>query len=106
MSSSEQMTGAVSPSTIATLSSGEFVGIVADDPGEKLSLKAFHATVEKKEEDMPGSAAESLPVVKAVTDAEVQATFMKVKQEVEELVGEEMRRILGDPGLRRMVVKK
>jgi hypothetical protein len=105
-SSSEHSTGAVSPSTLATLSSGEFVGIVADDPGEKLALKAFHATIVKEKEDMIGEPLADLPMVKEVSEEEVQDSFMRVKREVETLVEEEMERILGDPGLRRRVVKK
>jgi len=47
-----------------------------------------------------------LPVAKEVTEAQVQDVFMQVRREVEELVEEEMRRILDDPDLRRFVVKK
>jgi len=48
----------------------------------------------------------ALPVVKEVSEAQVQDTFMRVKREVEELVEVEMQRILGDPELRKRVVKK
>jgi len=45
ISKSKQLELAVPASTIATLSSGEFVGIVADYPNEKISLKNFHANL-------------------------------------------------------------
>jgi hypothetical protein len=104
ISKSEQTTGAVSPSTIANLSSGEFVGIVSDEPDNRLSLKAFHATIEKdpsdeKERRLP-------PIVRDVTEADVQEAFLKVKREIRELEHLEMQRILGDPRLVGMVVKK
>jgi hypothetical protein len=36
---------AVPASKIASLSSGEFVGMVADDPDQKIDLKAFHSEI-------------------------------------------------------------
>jgi TusA-related sulfurtransferase len=48
---------AITASKIAALSSGEFVGIVADDPDCKIELKSFqagiqnnHATLKKEQE--------------------------------------------------------
>jgi predicted transcriptional regulator len=45
VSSSTQLDSAVPASTIASLSSGEFVGVVADDPDQKISLKSFHCEI-------------------------------------------------------------
>ncbi len=42
ISRSKQLESAVPPSKIASLSSGEFVGTVADDPDCKIELKTFH----------------------------------------------------------------
>jgi len=42
ISKSKQLELAVPASTIATLSSGEFVGIIADNPGDEMNLKVFH----------------------------------------------------------------
>jgi hypothetical protein len=105
VSKAELRSGSVSPSTIATLSSGEFVGIVADDPGKKLPLKAFYATIERKE-DRSARGPVALPVVREVTDLIVQRAFLQVKREVKELVEGEIRRIMRDPGLTGTVVKK
>jgi hypothetical protein len=41
VSKSKQLEMAIPVSSIASLSSGEFVGMVADDPTEKIALKAF-----------------------------------------------------------------
>jgi hypothetical protein len=38
-----QMDYAIPASRIATLSSGEFVGVVADNPEQKIKLKMFHS---------------------------------------------------------------
>ncbi|WP_339881373.1 conjugal transfer protein MobC [uncultured Algoriphagus sp.] len=44
-SHSKQLDMAVPPATIAQLSSGQFVGMVADDPQQKIALKAFHCEI-------------------------------------------------------------
>jgi hypothetical protein len=104
ISKSEQMVGSVSPSLIATLSSGEFVGIVADDPDKRLLLKAFHARIEREESRFEER--EMLPVVREVTQADVQEAFLKVKRDIKELDASETRRIVDDPTLVGLVVKK
>jgi hypothetical protein len=45
ISKSKQLEAAVPPSRISSLSSGEFVGMVADNPDCKIELKAFHCEV-------------------------------------------------------------
>ncbi len=42
VSKSKQLESSIPASTIASLSSGEFVGMVADNPQETISLKCFH----------------------------------------------------------------
>jgi hypothetical protein len=105
VSKSEQTVAAISPSTIATLSSGEFVGIIADDPGMEMEFKAFHAKMVKDPASIDKDHRQELPVVRPVDAAVVEANFRKVKKEVFELVDSEMKRILGDPVLKGLVVK-
>jgi hypothetical protein len=106
VSHSRQLDSAVPASKIATLSSGEFVGMVADDPGQKIELKTFHAAILndhnalKREQDNY----KDIPVVREVTQAMIQQTYLKIRQEVEYLVNAEMERLLGDPEI--VVVKK
>ncbi len=45
ISHSKQLESAIPPSKISALSSGEFVGMVADDPQQKIELKAFHCEI-------------------------------------------------------------
>ncbi len=45
ISRSKQLEAAIPPSKISALSSGEFVGMVADDPDCKIELKAFHCEI-------------------------------------------------------------
>jgi type IV secretory pathway TraG/TraD family ATPase VirD4 len=109
ISKSEQMGSAISPATIATLSSGQFVGITADDPDKELTLKAFHARIIRDpkvliNKDQPGW--KTLPVIRPVTIAEVEENFRRVKREVLKLVDAEVKRIMSDPDLVKMVVKR
>ena len=96
VSRSRQLDKAVTPSTVAMLSSGEFLGIVTDDPDNKMELKAFHGTVindhEKLAKEREGYV--PLPVVRVVNEAMVQENFHRVKKELEEMVAAEVERIL------------
>jgi hypothetical protein len=77
------------------------VGILADDPGRAMALKAFHAKVLKEDAGvLPGE----LPVVREIGVSEVEENFQRVKKEVAELVKAEMKRIVGDPGLKGKVI--
>jgi hypothetical protein len=95
ISKSSQMESAIPPSKIATLSSGEFVGIVADSPDVKIKQKMFHAEIQndhhaiKKEEE----GYRSLPVVKQVTTEDVRENYLKIKKEVGALVTAELQKI-------------
>jgi type IV secretory pathway TraG/TraD family ATPase VirD4 len=48
ISKSSQMDSAIPQSKISSLSSGEFVGMVADDPDQKIKLKVFHCEIVQK----------------------------------------------------------
>ena len=102
ISKTEQSNASISPATIANLSSGEFVGILADDPDNEMVLKAFHAKIIKR----PGvELKEELPIVREVTPAMIEENFLRVKKEVQELVDSEMKRILSSPVLKEYVVR-
>src|ERR1700722_17887042 len=98
ISRSKQLDSSVPPSTIASLSSGEFVGMVADNPDELITLKTFHARIinnpvalkKKKEAYVP------LPLVREVDQAAIQANYRKIKQDVQEIVDAVMEMILND----------
>jgi len=97
VSKSEQSNPTMSPATLASLSSGEFVGILGDDPGKEMPLKTFHARIVKNEQK---DAALPAPLVREVSQAEVDENFMRVKREIIELVENEMGRIMRDPVLK------
>ncbi|RAW01963.1 conjugal transfer protein MobC [Pseudochryseolinea flava] len=88
VSKSTQLDSAIPPSKIASLSSGEFVGMVADDPDQKISLKIFHNEIIndheaiKREED--GYA--PIPKVRDVTQEEIMENYLLIKREIEYIV--------------------
>jgi hypothetical protein len=108
ISRSKQLESAVPASKISTLSSGEFVGIVADDPDCRIELKAFHCDIIndhqalKKEQD----SYQDITPVRKIDNSMIQRNYMQVKQDISELVNSEMERLLNDPALVHLVIKK
>jgi len=105
ISKSHQWETSISTATIANLSSGEFVGIVADDPGGEMELKAFHARLVKDPKDSPSQLL-SLPVIHTIDNDTIQQNFQQVQQEIIDLVNAEMERIQADSSLTGLLVKK
>jgi hypothetical protein len=69
VSKSGQLDFAVPASKIACLSSGEFVGMVADDPDQKIKLKTFHCEIVNDHESLKREQAsfKELPIISAIT---------------------------------------
>lgn len=90
VSHSTQLDSAVPPSRIASLSSGEFVGTVSDDPLQKIELKSFHAEIIndhdaiKREED----SYKEIPVIRIVTPFEIQENYFSIKSDIERIVSQ------------------
>ena len=57
VSKSKQLDLAIPSSTISTLSSGEFVRIVSDNPDQRIVLKAFHAKIQNDHDALQKSRA-------------------------------------------------
>jgi hypothetical protein len=108
ISRSKQLEAAVPPSRISALSSGEFVGMVADNPDEKIELKAFHCEIindhEALKKEIDGY--QELPVVRQINSGIVQRNYLQIKQDVQEIIQLEMERLLSDPALMHLVIKK
>ena len=98
ISRSTQLDAAIPASKIAALSSGEFVGMVADDPHEKIKLKMFNAEIindaDKLNEEV--SRYKEIPVILNVTQQQVMDNYYQVKMEVKRLIGEEVERLKGE----------
>jgi len=101
ISKSSQLDFAVPQSRIASLSSGEFVGMVADDPTNKIKLKTFHCEIinDHAQLSSESSSYQSLPVIAEVSNYMVIENFRAIKKEIADLIENEIERILNTPGL-------
>lgn len=95
ISHSKQLDYGIPASRIASLSSGEFVGLVADDPDQPIKLKMFHAHLQnditklKKEEQK----FKNIPVLKDVSQQQVMDNYYQIKYEVATLLEREVKRL-------------
>ncbi|TXK45725.1 TraM recognition domain-containing protein [Pontibacter qinzhouensis] len=85
VSRSTQLDAAVPPATIASLSSGEFVGMVADDPQCRIALKAFHAEIlnDHKAIAREEQAYVPVPLIREVDATAIHENYVRIKQEVQ-----------------------
>ncbi|GLU55167.1 conjugal transfer protein TraG [Dyadobacter frigoris] len=108
VSKSKQLDSAIPPSKISALSSGEFVGLVADNPEQKIDLKAFHCEIlndhqalnEEQDNYQP------IPEIRKIDQTKVIRNYMQVKQDVLDIVEFEMEKIMDDPALQHLIIKK
>lgn len=108
ISRSKQLEAAVPPSKISALSSGEFVGMVADDPDNKIELKTFHCEIINDHEALKKEidSYTPIPVIRKIENSMVQRNYLQVKQDIQEMVIAEMERLNNDPALKYMVIQK
>jgi hypothetical protein len=108
ISRSRQLESAAPPSKIAALSSGEFVGMVADDPEMKIELKAFHAEIINDHEKLQKEKQSNkvLPILRDIDQGSIEKNYLQIKREVNDIINAEIDRILHDPLLKKLVLKK
>jgi len=92
VSKSTQLDFAVPASKIATLSSGEFVGLVADDPDNKINLKVFHNEIVNYHQAIKTeeSAYRELPVVRKIDSEIIMGNYLKIKMDIEFIIKKEL----------------
>ncbi|ATP59244.1 conjugal transfer protein TraG [Pedobacter ginsengisoli] len=108
VSKSRQLEFAVPASRIAALSSGEFVGMVADIPDQKITLKAFHGEILNNFDALNKEEAAyvPIPVIRRVNSTMVQTNYLQIKRDVQDIVQAEVQRMMGDPALAHLVIRK
>jgi hypothetical protein len=101
VSHSKLLDSAVHVSKIASLSSGKFVGMVADNPDEKIKLKMFHSEIIKTGDKLNEEAKKfsEIPHIKLVSAQEVQDNYYQVKLEVKQLIEKEVSRLKQKAGI-------
>lgn len=108
VSKSKQLDAAITAATISNLSSGEFVGVVADDPDQPIELKAFHSkrVIDKKTLDAEKAAYLPPYKVRTVTQETIDLNYEQIKQEVQDIEQAVFEDILNDPAKQHLLVKK
>ena len=108
-----QLDSLIPASKIANLSQGTFVGSVADNFGEEIDQKIFHARIivdsAKVSEEM--KAYKKIPVINEFRDADgndimqqqIDRNYSQIKADVLQIIEEEMERIKNDPELRYLI---
>lgn len=88
LSRSTQLDVAVPPATIASLSSGEFVGTVADEPACPITLKTFHASIENDHQAIAREESHyhAIPCIRQVDPEAVQQQYRLIRQEVQDII--------------------
>jgi hypothetical protein len=92
ISKATQLDYAIPASKIAALSSGEFVGIVADNPDQPIELKMFHSRIQNDHDSIAKEEAayKPIPRVAQVTEEDVIENYIRIKAEIDELIRSEM----------------
>jgi hypothetical protein len=108
ISRSKQLESAVPPSKISSLSSGEFVGMVADDPDCKIELKTFHCEIINYHKALKREQENyiDIAVIRKLDNTMVQRNYLQIKQDIQDIIHSEMERLLNDPALNYLVIKK
>jgi hypothetical protein len=90
ISKSGQLDYAIPPSKISTLSSGEFVGMVSDDPNQKIDLKIFHCRIINDMEKLRSEekSQKKIPVHKPVSQQEISDNYYQIRMEAKRIVNE------------------
>ena len=90
------------------LPSGEFVGLVADYPEQKIELKTFCAEVVNDHNSLlkEHKAYEEIPSFKSVSQNDVSKAFRSVKKGIEIMVKCEIERMLDTPELTDLLIKR
>lgn len=99
---------AIPQSKISSLSSGEFVNMVADNPDQKIQLKTFcseivndHTALNREQ-----SGYKDLPAFAKVETNDILKSYLQVKEDVAMIVQTEIERMLDTPELNGLIIKK
>ena len=112
-----QMDSLIPPSKISTLTQGIFVGAVSDNIDQRIEQKIFHAeiVVDSKKVDAEMKKYVPIPILTDFKDAsedkhkmkaDIQANYDQIKQDVRDIVDNEIARIDADPKLRHLLQQK
>ncbi len=112
-----QLDALIPASKISTLTQGMFVGAVSDNFGERIQQKIFHAEIVVDADKVADEEKhyEPIPLITDFKDdtedkskmrAEIQKNYAQVKQDVKDIVANEIERIKNDPELCHLLKKR
>ncbi len=110
---STQLDSLIPASKISTLSQGMFVGAVADNFGEKIEQKIFHAqiVVDTEKVALENKNYKPIPEIRSFIsetgedrmDKEIDQNYRQVKLDISKIIALELSRIQNDPELRHLI---
>ena len=111
-----QMDSLIPPSKISGLTQGMFVGSVSDNFDERIEQKIFHAEIVVDNEKVAAEtkAYKPIPVITNFTDENgkdcmrdmIHENYNRIKEEVKQIVKDELARIANDENLSHLLQKK
>ena len=111
-----QLDSLIPPSKISGLTQGMFVGSVSDNFNERIEQKIFHAEIVVDNEKVAAEtkAYKHIPIITDFTDENgkdcmremIYANYNRIKEEVKQIVKNELARIANDENLNHLLQKK
>ena len=110
-----QMDSLIPPSKISGLTQGMFVGSVSDNFNERIEQKIFHAEIVVDTEKVKREECryQKLPIINDFLDADgndcmkqtIQDNYNQIKEDVKQIVKDELGRIANDENLKHLIQK-
>lgn len=111
-----QMDSLIPPSKISGLTQGKFVGFVSDNIDERIEQKFFHAeiVVDNEKVAVETKADKPISIISDFTDENgedcmrdmIYSNYNRIKEEVKQIVKDELARIAKDENLSHLLQKK
>jgi len=82
--------------------------MVTDNPDCKIDLKAFHCEIINDHDSLKREEQnyQDIEVIRKLDSGMVQRNYFQIKQDIQDIIQSEMERLLNDPGLSHLVVRK
>lgn len=108
ISRSRQLESAVPASKISSLSSGEFVGMTADNPDSRIDLKTFHCQIINDHKSLEKEAENYIdfPPLRNLENGIVNRNYTQIKKDIQDLAESEMDAIFEDSTRKHLIIKK
>ena len=110
-----QMDSLIPASKISNLTQGTFVGAIADNYDQRIEQKIFHAEIVVDSKKIGQETSQHIPLPEIVNfrdengidrmEETIQTNYNRIKQDVQQIVIDELKRIQNDPLLKHLIKK-